>query len=70
MTVEALRRLAGESAAVSALTRPTVGVMGSVRTGMFRVAALTVRVSAFTCTTQQTDENKVGACLLTYLHCN
>ncbi len=32
----------------SALTRATVGVMGSVRTGMLRVAAVTVRVSAFT----------------------
>ena len=35
-------------AVVSALTRATVGVMGSVRTGMLRVAAVTVRVSAFT----------------------
>lgn len=44
VTVDALSRLAS----VSVLTRATVGVMGSVRTGMFRVEAVTVRVSALT----------------------
>jgi hypothetical protein len=44
VTADALSRL--ES--VSVLTRATVGVMGSVRTGMFRVDAVTVRVSALT----------------------
>jgi hypothetical protein len=47
--VDALSRLAAESVVVSALTRPTVGVIGRVRTGMLRVDAVTVRVSALTC---------------------
>ncbi len=47
--MDALSRLAAESVVVSALTRPTVGVIGRVRTGMLRVDAVTVRVSALTC---------------------
>jgi hypothetical protein len=48
--VDALSRLLLFSCDGSALTRATVGVMGSVRTGIVRVAAVTVRVSAFTWT--------------------
>ncbi len=60
--MDALSRLAAESVVVSALTRPTVGVIGRVRTGMFRVAAVTVRVSALTCVREEIkkDEKKYG----------
>jgi hypothetical protein len=59
VTVDALSRLAAESVVVSALTRPTVGVIGRVRTGMLRVDAVTVRVSALTCHREEIkkDEN-------------
>ena len=35
-------------AGISCFTRATVGVMGSVRTGTWRVSAVTTLVSAFT----------------------